>query len=269
MSARSRLSKWTPFHHVVVGTCFLLLFLLLNRPEVLVITSLGEVVWYPATSLAFTMFMALSPGYAPVAAFGIWLAGMLIYHQSPTTASGTLGGVGTSLFYAVAAYELKTKRKIDATLHRQRDVVLYLLISTMAAMAGTILGVACLALDGAIRWIDFGKAALMWFLGDECGLLSIAPFLLVHVFPFARISLRSKAILADKRRFTIDDMQPNPELAPVGVGRRLRTAGRHCGRHLGRVWPRIRAFTLPGLCADYLDRGAAGAAPSRIRLVRH
>jgi signal transduction histidine kinase/CheY-like chemotaxis protein/HPt (histidine-containing phosphotransfer) domain-containing protein len=185
MTARATLSKW-PFYHLVVGTCFLLLFLLLNRPEVLVISRIGEVVWYPATSLAFAVFMSLSPGYAPVAALGIWLAGMLIYHQSPTTGSGTLGAVGTSLFYAVAAYELKTRRKIDVTLRRQRDVVLYLLITTMAAMACTILGVACLAVDGAIRWTDFGKAALLWFLGDECGLLSIAPFLLVHVFPLIR-----------------------------------------------------------------------------------
>jgi signal transduction histidine kinase/DNA-binding response OmpR family regulator len=172
--------------HLVLSGCFLLIFILLNRPEVILISHLGSVVWYPATGLAFAVLLGISPWYAILVSIGGAVAGMLIYGQPPTTYSETMGSIGISLFYAIAARELRGRLKIDLGLRRRRDVVLYVSITTLAAVASTLVGVACLALDHTIHWNEFGSAFLMWFLGDEVGLLGVAPFLLIHVLPWVR-----------------------------------------------------------------------------------
>jgi len=172
--------------HLALSLTFLATFIFLNRPEVILISHLGSVVWYPAAGLAFAFLLGLSPLYAIVVFIGNALAGMLIYGQPLTTYSETIGSIGISLFYAIAARDLRGPLKIDLGLRRRRDVVLYVSLTTLAALASTLVGVACLALDHAIRWNEFGSAFLVWFLGDETGLLGVAPFLLIHVLPWTR-----------------------------------------------------------------------------------
>jgi integral membrane sensor domain MASE1 len=128
-------------------------------------------VWYPATGLAFALLLGVGPYYAILVSIAGVLAGMLIYGQPLTTYSETIGSIGISLFYAIAARDLRGTLKIDLGLRRRRDVVLYVSITTLAAVASTLVGVACLALDRAIRWNEFQSAFLTWFLGDEIGLL--------------------------------------------------------------------------------------------------
>jgi hypothetical protein len=69
---------------------FVALFLLLNRPEVIVIQQLGSVVWYPATGLAVAFMLALSPRYGALTTFSISLAGTLIYDEPLLNWSGTV-----------------------------------------------------------------------------------------------------------------------------------------------------------------------------------
>ena len=175
--------------HGVLSLVFLTAFILLNRPEVILISHLGSVVWYPAAGLAFALLLGVSPYYAILVSIGGALAGMMIYGQPPTTYSETIGSIGISLFYAIAARHLRGLLKIDSGLRRRRDVVLYVSITTLAALASTLVGVTCLALDHAIHWNEFGSGFLTWFLGDEIGLLGVAPFFLVHVLPWLRRQL--------------------------------------------------------------------------------
>ena len=175
--------------HLALSLIFLATFIFLNRPEVILISHLGSVVWYPAAGLVFAFLLGVSPFYAIVAFIGNALTGMLIYGQPLTTYSETIGPIGILLFYAIAARDLRGPLKIDLGLRRRRDVVLYVSITTLAALASTLVGVTCLALDHAIRWNEFGSAFLVWFLGDETGVLGVAPFLLIHVLPWVRRQL--------------------------------------------------------------------------------
>ena len=172
--------------HAFLSLSFVALFLFLNRPEVIVISRLGSVVWYPATGLALALVLGVSPWYAFLVCFSDALAGVLFYKQPLTTFSGTIGAVSVAGFYAVAAYVLRGALQIDLGLRRRRDVYLYVSVTTVAALASTAMGVACLAADHAIRWNEFWQAASTWFLGDEIGLLGVAPFLLIHVLPWVR-----------------------------------------------------------------------------------
>src|SRR5450631_715759 len=184
------------FRHVLLSVAFVLVFLLLNRPEVIVISHLGAVVWYPAAGLVLALMLGVSPWYALLVGFAGALAGILIYDQSIVTFSGTIGSLGVAVLYAAAAWVLRGPLKIDLGLRRRRDVVLYVSVTTTAALASTGVGVVCLAADHAIHWSEFWQSASAWFLGDEIGLLGVAPFLLIHVFPWVRRQLSPGSVEA-------------------------------------------------------------------------
>ena len=114
----------TILRHFLVSIWYLLVFLLLNRPEVILISRLGSVVWYPATGLVLSVLLGISPWYAVLVFAGNALAGSLIYDQPVFTLSQTVGALGISLFDALAAYLLRGPFRIDLGLRRQRDVVL-------------------------------------------------------------------------------------------------------------------------------------------------
>lgn len=177
------------FRHSLVSVSFVLLYLLLNRPEVILLSRLGFVTWYPAIGLVIALLVGVSPWYALLVCFSNALAGWVIYGQSVTSFSNTLGAVGSTLCYGVAAYVLRGPTQIDLGLRHRRDVVRYVVMSTAAAAGATIFGVASLIADHTIVRSEYKSSAVGWFLGDAIGLVGIAPFLLVHVFPHVRSRL--------------------------------------------------------------------------------
>ena len=172
--------------HALVSLSFVLLSLLLNRPEVISFSRIGFVAWYPAIGLVMALTLGVSPWYAFLACFSSALAGKFVYAQPIMSFSGTIDNAGMAICYGAAAYVLRGSAQIDLELRRRRDVVRYVLVSTMAAVGATIIGVACLIADHSIARNEYKASAAGWFLGDVIGLMGIAPFLLVHIFPHVR-----------------------------------------------------------------------------------
>lgn len=186
--------------HLLISLSFVLLYLLLNRPEVVVFSRIGFVAWYPAVGLMMALMLGISPWYALLACFGATLAGRIIYAQPVMSFGNTVDAVGGAICYGAAAYVLRGPLQIDLGLRRRRDVVRYVLVSAAAASGATIIGVACLIADHGITWHGYKAAAIGWFLGDAIGLVGIAPFLLVHVLPPARRWLSPASTLLQPTR---------------------------------------------------------------------
>ena len=178
--------------HVLLSLSFILLYLVLNRPEVIFISQLGYTAWFPATGLVLGLVLGISPWYVFLVGFSDALAGALIYHQSLRSFGETVGAVGVAVCYATAAYVLRGPLRIDLGLRRRQDVVRYVFVTMAVAAGATAIGVACLAADKAIPWSEFWPSASGWFFGDGIGLLGVAPFLLIHVFPWVRAQLSPK-----------------------------------------------------------------------------
>ena len=174
------------FRHAVISLSFVLLYLLLNRPEVVLFSQIGFVAWYPAIGLVMALMLGVSPWYAILAFLSNDLTGFAIYHQTFLSFSSTIGAAGIAACYGAAAYVLRGPLKIDLGLRRRWDVVRYVFVSASAAAGATIFGVACLIADHSITWREYKSSALGWFLGDAIGLVGIAPFLLIHIFPHVR-----------------------------------------------------------------------------------
>jgi integral membrane sensor domain MASE1 len=130
--------------------------------------------------------LAVSPWYFLLASIGGALAGILIYQQPLLSFSGTVGVFCCMGLYAAAAILLRGQLQIDLGMRHRRDVARYVTVTTLAAFGSSLIGSACLAADHAIAWREYWHSAPSWFLGDEVGLLGVAPFLLIHVFPFLR-----------------------------------------------------------------------------------
>jgi diguanylate cyclase (GGDEF)-like protein/PAS domain S-box-containing protein len=205
--------------HAILAVALLSLYLFLNLPEIILISNLGFTAWYPAVGLVFAVMLGVSPGYLPVVILGDILASLIIYHQSIYSWSVIPAAILGASIYAVAAYVLKHKIKIDRTLSQLSDVLRYLAVTLTAAIFATVAGVTCLAADGSIKWNQFWDSAIGWYIGDAVGLLSVAPFLLIYVFPWIRRNLFGRSSEDDlEKTFT------NPALR-IDIAAVLEAAG--------------------------------------------
>ena len=173
--------------HALLSLSFVLLYLLLNQPEVILLSRLGFITWYPAIGLVMALLLGVSPWYVLLVCFSDALAGSVIYGQPVTSFSNTFGAAGSTVCYGAAAYLLRGgPTQIDLGLRRRRDVVRYVILSLTAAAGASCFGVASLIADHTIARTEYKSSALGWFLSDAIGLVGIAPFLLVHVLPHVR-----------------------------------------------------------------------------------
>ncbi|HXM94275.1 MAG TPA: diguanylate cyclase [Candidatus Dormibacteraeota bacterium] len=172
--------------HAIFSLAVILVYLLLNRPEVIMVSHFGFTVWYPATGLILAVMLGISPWYFPLTVFASALAGAVIYHQPVLSWSGMVAPVLGSGCYAIAASLLRGPLKIDPALRQRQDVVRYVSVTLAAAVFATATGVACLAADRTISWSQYWNSALGWYVGDVVGLVGFAPFLLIHVLPWVR-----------------------------------------------------------------------------------
>jgi len=131
--------------HALLSLVFVASYLLLSRPEVILLTRLGFVAWYPATGLVLALMLGISPWYVLLACVCDTLAGALFYHQHLKSFTESIGAAGTSSCYAAAAYVLRGPLRIDLNLRQQRDVLRYLLVTMTAA----VLAKACCKTQGS------------------------------------------------------------------------------------------------------------------------
>jgi hypothetical protein len=145
--------------HGILSLLFLVLFVVLNHPSVILIAQLGSVTWYPATGLVLALLLGISPSYALLVVVAGILPGALFYHQPFTSFGQTIGNVGFAACYGAAAYVLRGPLRIDPGLRRRQDVVRYVFVTMAAALVATAIGVSCLAADRSISWSEFWPTA--------------------------------------------------------------------------------------------------------------
>ena len=81
-------SRRSIFRHAVISLSFLVLYLLLNRPEVIFFSRMGFVAWYPAIGVVMALLLGISPWYALLACFADAFASRVTYAQPVMSFSG-------------------------------------------------------------------------------------------------------------------------------------------------------------------------------------
>src|SRR5437764_9006784 len=141
LRARTELPRSVPMprrqvivRHTIVGAAFLLVYLFLNHPQVILLSRIGFVAWYPAAGLVMALLLGISPWYAGLACLATPIAGKLIYGVPVLSFSYTLDAVAVGVCYGTAAYILRGPLTIDVKLRQRRDVVLYVFVTSIAAV---------------------------------------------------------------------------------------------------------------------------------------
>src|SRR5947209_4706507 len=99
----SMYSHRTIVRHVLISLLFVALYLLLNRPEIVVFSRIGLVAWYPAIGLVMALTLGVSPWYALLVCFSDALASRIMYAQPVTSFSSAADAVGIAVCYGTAA----------------------------------------------------------------------------------------------------------------------------------------------------------------------
>jgi hypothetical protein len=136
--------------HAFLSILLVLLFLLLNRPEVVFFSRVGFVAWYPAIGVLMALALGVSPWYALLACLSLPLSGKIIYGEPLMSFGNTVDAAGVALCYGGAAYVLRGPLQIDLGLRRRQDVVRYICVSAVAVAGATTIGVACLIADHGV-----------------------------------------------------------------------------------------------------------------------
>ncbi len=170
----------------IISVLFVILYSLLHRSDILLESKLGFAIWYPPIGLAVALLVGLSPRYAPLVFIAEALSGALIYHQPLLSWSEIVTPLSVAFWYAAAAYVLRERLRIDLELTQRRDVVRYVGVALTAAVGSTAIGVMGLVFDHTISANQYWRAASNWYAGDAIAIVGVAPFFLVHVFPWIR-----------------------------------------------------------------------------------
>jgi diguanylate cyclase (GGDEF)-like protein/PAS domain S-box-containing protein len=172
--------------HVVLSLVFTALYFLLDGSDILLESHIGFAIWYPPIGISVALLLGLSPWYAPLICLAAASSGAVIYHQPLFSWSEIVAPVSIAAWYAAAAYVLRNRLRIDLELNQRRDVVWYTVVTLTAAVGSTAVGVWSLVSDHTIPRSEYWPAALDWFAGDAIAIVGVAPFFLVHVFPWIR-----------------------------------------------------------------------------------
>jgi diguanylate cyclase (GGDEF)-like protein/PAS domain S-box-containing protein len=201
--------------HLALSLAFFVIYILLDRPDVILTSDKGLTAWYPPAGLAMALLLGISPRYAPLVWLSSIVAGRLIFDQHILSWSAILGGLCTACVYAFGAHILRRRYQIDIGMRRQRDVLLYLLVTLLAALATALVNAGCLVADHTIPPGRYGHAAFTVFTGDAVALVGVAPFLLIRVVPWIRSRLFGDGRTTAQTALSLDEGEHLSGLAVV------------------------------------------------------
>jgi PAS domain S-box-containing protein len=183
--------------HILFGVGFLLVYMLLDRSTVAFQMWEGISAWYPPTGLAMAVLIDLGLWFVPLVFLGGAISGVLNYNQMSLSVSYWFTNLLVAVGYAAAAIVLRRVLRIDSRLRCLRDVVRFVCVAFISSFCVAAVGSAVYVWDHSLHREEFFRAALNWWVGDLSSLVSLTPFLLVHVNPSLRKFLGLSPISAE------------------------------------------------------------------------
>src|SRR5277367_3553639 len=172
--------------HVVVGVCFIALYVGLDRTTVSYQIWSDVSAWYPPTGLALAALIGLGWRYAPVILIAEYIASIVNYHLPVRSYSFLAGNTEFIIVYTMTAVFLRLVVKMDWRLRTMRDVTWLLLTCIFSSCVVAFVGARFLVADHLVATSQYFLATLNWWVGDAVAIGSIVPFSLIYVLPRLR-----------------------------------------------------------------------------------
>jgi HD-GYP domain-containing protein (c-di-GMP phosphodiesterase class II)/integral membrane sensor domain MASE1 len=177
---------WKPALIVIV---YLVIFLALDHATLAFLTRPGVTLWYPPEGLSFALLLAFGVRFAPAFLLAVITSNFWTFGAPAPALSLLLWSIFITFVYTLVAALLRHQLKIDLTLRRIKDVILFVLLSLFAS---TILGLAVVTSFDTYfpnephALSNYLVVFSQWWTGEAIGLLTVTPFVLIVIVPALR-----------------------------------------------------------------------------------
>jgi signal transduction histidine kinase/DNA-binding response OmpR family regulator/integral membrane sensor domain MASE1 len=171
---------------------FIALFLLLDGSSTASLTWEGAPPWYLPVGLSLALMLWGGIRYLPLIFVSSVLAAVVNYHRPIFSWCGLPGATMLYVPYMAGAALLRGRWRLDLKLGNLRDVGRFVLVCFTAAVVTAIGGMLTLLGDGLVKRPEMLKATVDWWVSDAVAIVSLTPFLLLHIAPRVGSWLRSK-----------------------------------------------------------------------------
>ena len=143
----------------------------------------GIVAWYPPAGLTYTLLLVFGVRFAPAVTIALFISNLFIYRMPQPPYLIFLWAFIISLIYSVTAAFLRHRIRFDWQLRKMRDVTWLVGTTVFVSALLAILSVSSSALSSDMPRSEVLRAIFHWWIGETVGVLTVTPFLLIHVMP--------------------------------------------------------------------------------------
>src|SRR5664280_2632476 len=143
----------------------------------------GIVAWYPPAGLTYALLLVFGERFTPAVTIVLLISSVFIYHMPQPPYLLLLWALITSSIYGVAAAFLRHRIRFDWQLRKSRDVSWLVVTAVVVSALLAVLSVSSSALSSDMLRNEVLRAMFIWWIGETVGILTITPFLLIHVMP--------------------------------------------------------------------------------------
>ncbi|MCX6097602.1 MAG: PAS domain S-box protein, partial [Caldiserica bacterium] len=171
----------------------------------------GIVAWYPPAGLTYALLLVFGATLTPAVTIALLISSVFIYRMPQPPYQLVLWALIISCIYGAAATFLRHRIRFDWQLRKSRDVTWLVVMAVFVSALLAVLSVSSSALSSDMPRNEVLRAMFIWWIGETVGVLTITPFLLIHVMPRLNQSAEGQPVRSPARRSF-----PRPTLSVIG-----------------------------------------------------
>ena len=171
----------------------------------------GIVAWYPPAGLTYALLLVFGARFIPAVAIALLIGSVFIYRMPQPPYLLLLWALIISSMYGAAAAFLRYRIRFDWRLRRLRDVTWLVVTAVFVSALLAVLSVSTSALSSDMPRTEVLRAIFIWWIGETVGVLTITPFLLIHVMPRLKQATEGRPVRSPTRW-----SPPRPTLSVIG-----------------------------------------------------
>ena len=160
----------------------------------------GIVAWYPPAGLTYALLLVFGLRFTPAVTIALFIDSVFIYHMPQPTYLLFLWALIISLIYSAAAAFLRHGIRFDWQLRKFRDVAWFIFTTVLVSSFLAMLSVSSSALTSDMPQSEVLRAIFHWWIGETVGVLTVTPFLLIHVIPWLKRFAEAQPVRLPARR---------------------------------------------------------------------
>jgi PAS domain S-box-containing protein len=201
------------FRTVLIVAGYLIAFVILDHITKQFAELRGVVAWYPPVGLTYALLLVFGIKFLPIVTVALLFDSFLIYRMPQASYLLILWAIIISLIYAAAAAFLRMRVRLDGQLRKLRDAAWFIFTTVIISALLAVLSVSSSALSSAMPRSEVLRSIFLWWVGETVGVLTVTPFLLIHMMPWLkRFAEGQSARLPMRWSFSL------PSLSAIGQG---------------------------------------------------